>query len=225
MLAKITRPVFFAYTYLSMVRNPNQLDNVFDLIDRLDDLNDGTVPADLAQRPAIRSFLAQPYKKIEIDPDALATLPLGTLGRTYADWMRQRGLSPRSLREKSGDNELARLRNHAVVTHDIWHVVTGFDTDVAGEAGLQAFYLAQNGGGIPLALMSAIMLNTLIYAVEDGDRRMNAIVRGWTLGKRCQPLFGTDWTELWETPLDDVRSQFAIDDLPPNQLSVGHAAA
>ena len=28
-------------------------------------------------------------------------------------------------------------------THDLWHVITGFDTMVAGEIGLQAFHLTQ----------------------------------------------------------------------------------
>ena len=35
------------------------------------------------------------------------------------------------------------VRAHLRETHDVWHPVTGFDTDVAGELGLQAFYLAQ----------------------------------------------------------------------------------
>lgn len=37
-------------------------------------------------------------------------------------------------------------------THDLWHVITGFDTTVVGEIGLQAFHLTQ----FPYPLASAL---------------------------------------------------------------------
>ena len=72
---------------------------------------------------------------------------------------------------------------HMRETHDIWHVATGFGTDVAGELGLQAFYLAQLKAPLSTLLLSVGMLNTFLYAMDDRDWRMRNIVRGWLMGK------------------------------------------
>jgi ubiquinone biosynthesis protein Coq4 len=58
---------------------------------------------------------------------------------------------PRQARSKATVDAILEVTARVLVkrgyeTHDIWHVVTGFHTDVAGELGLQAFYLAQFPG-------------------------------------------------------------------------------
>ncbi|WP_428261483.1 Coq4 family protein [Haliangium sp.] len=209
MLERLTRPILFAYSYLRLVNDPNRLDMVFALIDRIAETE---VPAEIADHPEVRAFLDRPYEPLTIDLDVLSQLPEGSLGRTYADWMKAQGLSPESLARKPGDTEINRFKDHLSSTHDLWHVVLGFDTDVAGEIGLQAFYFAQLDAPVPIALMSAALLNTLLKAREDGARRMSEIVRGWRLGKRCQPLFGTDWASLWTTPVAEVRRRFGVDE-------------
>ena len=53
---------------------------------------------------------------------------------------------------------LLRLRQ----THDIWHLITGFGTDVAGELGLKAFELAQTRRPMALVLLTFGLLKALI---------------------------------------------------------------
>jgi ubiquinone biosynthesis protein Coq4 len=96
-------------------------------------------------------------------------------------------------------------------THDVWHVVTGFSTDVAGELGLQAFYLAQFPATLAGMILLAGFANTLFLNFEDRDARMTAITRGWLLGKRASSLFGVRWSDLWSTPLSEVRAQLHLD--------------
>ena len=103
-----------------------------------------------------------------------------------------------------------RFKLHMERSHDLWHTVLGFDTDVAGELGLQAFTMAQLGSGLGYVILSAAMLNTLFIDPEDGDRRMEAISRGWQLGRRLRPLFGADWATMVTWPIEQVREHFGV---------------
>ena len=75
------------------------------------------------------------------------------------------------------------VRAHMQEVHDIWHVLTGFSTEVAGELGLQAFSLAQVGSPFAAGILTGGLANTLLYAFAERDVRMRAIVRGMAPGK------------------------------------------
>jgi ubiquinone biosynthesis protein Coq4 len=103
------------------------------------------------------------------------------------------------------------VRAHLLEVHDIWHVLTGFGTQVAGELGVQAFSLAQLGSPFAAGIITGGMANTLLFAFPERDVRMRAIVRGWLLGKRARLLFGGTWARMWERPLEEVRAEFELD--------------
>jgi ubiquinone biosynthesis protein Coq4 len=149
--------------------------------------------------------------RLKVDLARLSSLPEGTLGRVYAEELKRRNLDPASIPTLRANTETEFVRAHLYETHDVWHAVTGFGTDVAGELGLQGFYAAQAPGGLPWVLLGLGMLNTAFYGLDDGERRLNAITLGWQIGKQAKPFFGTDWSSLWATPLDDVRRRLGID--------------
>ena len=39
---------------------------------------------------------------------------------------------------------------------------------------------------------------------------MEALTKGWMMGKKAKPLFGIDWNTLWETPIDELRASLNI---------------
>jgi ubiquinone biosynthesis protein Coq4 len=121
------------------------------------------------------------------------------------------GLDPSTMPRRPATTPRDYIVPHLYETHDIWHVVTGSDTDVPGELALQGFYAAQSPSKGPIAIITAAMINTLAYKIDQKDARIEAIVRGWLLGKRAKPLFGVRWNELWASPMDELRSQFSID--------------
>ena len=59
---------------------------------------------------------------------------------------------------------------------------------------------------------------------------MHAMSSGYRAGKAAEPLFGVDWDELWDVPLDEVRARFAVEpagfgvSVEPQAVSVGAAA-
>lgn len=208
MLKKLVHSLQFIQAYARLVHDPNRLDLVFAVVDRTVESH-SELPAAL-RRPEVLEFLSRPRQPLDIDIHVLGMLPEGTLGREVADWFERRGLTPDALARHLEGGDMARFKEHMTRTHDIWHVVTGFDTDVAGELGLQAFYLAQFNSPVAMVLLSAAFLNTFLREREDAARRMDQVTRGWELGKAAKPLVGTDWAALWEKPLTEVRHRFGI---------------
>jgi ubiquinone biosynthesis protein Coq4 len=195
-----------------LIRDPNELDRVFEISDGLasPELLDRVI-AEISENPELAPAFASRTRVGVIDLQALVAYPEGTLARAYGEHMLKNKLDPSAIPALPSSNPREYLRAHLYETHDIWHVATGFDTDVAGELGLQAFYLAQLPMRLAPALLAGGIFNTMLFAWDDRDRRMRAIVRGWLLGRRARALFGVDWAALWNSPLADVRKNLRIE--------------
>ena len=79
-----------------------------------------------------------------IDLSKLRQLPPGTFGYEYASYMLHNQLRPLNISPELEDiaqNNVFALRY--AVTHDMFHVLLGFDTSYAGEIGVLAFAVEQ----------------------------------------------------------------------------------
>jgi len=210
------------WSFVRLVRDPNRLDEVFAFSDQLVGTQSEMLKQmveHVRQTPhGARALQQKPRLVLRLDE--LGAYPQSSLARAYADFLRARGLKPENIPSLAAPDEQSYVRAHLYETHDLWHVVTGFDTDVAGELGLQAFYAAQLPGKLPIALLTMGFINTLLYAWNDRDRRLTSIAHGHTLGKRARSLFGTDWAGLWATPLGEVREQLGLDEATANPLAL-----
>jgi ubiquinone biosynthesis protein COQ4 len=195
-----------------LVRDPDRLDEVFTLADSM--VND-EILADLAKAFAedprgARALIVRP-RIGRIDLGELRQLPEGTLGRAYAEHMIANGLDPSAIPTLASNDPFSFVRAHLYESHDVWHVLTGFGTSVAGELGLQAFGLAQFPSRLAAVLIAGGLLHAVITRFDDRDARMSEIARGWILGKRAQKLFGVAWGEMWTRPLTSIRRELGID--------------
>lgn len=199
--------------FLKLVKDPSKLDEVFNILDSLEAGEDGkAIVEEFHSNPAhadvfrVRPRIGMP------DLEELSRLPEGTLGRVFADEMRARGLDPKNIQQKIDDGTPAGfVFAHLRETHDVWHTATGFDVDVAGELGLQAFYLTQFRAKLALLILALGLLNTFFYAPEDRTRRMDEIARGWQMGRKSRAIFGFDWAAHWNVPLEEVRRKLGLD--------------
>jgi ubiquinone biosynthesis protein Coq4 len=198
------------YKSVVLVKYPTRLDEVIELADSIssDEVMDKFIAHIRKDATGARSLVDFP--RVRIVPDELRALPEGTLGRAYIDFMDGNGLDAADLPTRPATTPQDYVRAHLFETHDIWHVVTGFETHLAGELGLQAFYLAQLPALLAPLLLAIGMANTMIYGFEDKDARMDAIAHGWRLGKQAKGLFGQRWNDLWTTPLAEVRALLGI---------------
>lgn len=101
---------------------------------------------------------------------------------------------------------MMRLRQ----THDLWHVLTGFSTEVQDELGLQAFMFAQTRA--PLA---SILIGAAIFRAGITNHPLTATVfervaYGWRLGSEAKSIFALDWEAHWQTPLETLRQMYDL---------------
>jgi ubiquinone biosynthesis protein Coq4 len=194
-----------------LMKNPDALEEVFALADAL------TTPAHL--RSLVAAIDAEPIAKaalarrLRIRLPALSTLeelPPGSLGFEFAAVMKRRGLDPAHIPRPRSDTPERWVVAHIYDTHDIWHIVTGFDTDIEGEVGLVAFYLAQFPNPTHRALLAGAVTRLWLVEPDKTTDRLQAIVAGWTMGRRARSLLGIDWNERWATPVSEIRESLRL---------------
>jgi ubiquinone biosynthesis protein COQ4 len=210
-MTRLFQLAHLARAFVVLTRDPGRLDAIFDFVeDSYDPEMVGPVVERMRTQPRGALALIQRPRVGEVDLNALGRLPQGTLGRVFAEHMVRRGLDPAALPVLEGESEDEYVLAHLYESHDVWHVVAGFDTDVKGELGLQAFNLAQFPGYVGLLILSAGLLNTLIFAKEQASDRMEEIARGWWLGRRVKSFLGVPWADWWDRPLVEVRADLGV---------------
>jgi ubiquinone biosynthesis protein COQ4 len=150
-----------------------------------------------------------------IDLEKLSQYPQDTFGRQYADHMRENKLKPLNV---SSELEDVAKRNvfalRYVVTHDIFHVLLGFDTSYAGEIGVLAFAAEQN---YSKSLKISLWFAKLLYHILV-PRQIKAIFsnlkKGQELGKKAEFLLGFRFEEHWQEPIEEVRSRLGLPPIP-----------
>ncbi|MGZ3695831.1 MAG: Coq4 family protein [Bdellovibrionota bacterium] len=142
--------------------------------------------------------------------EELAKLPPGTLGYTYAKHMRDNNLDINFYPPVPGASEGAYLQSRGRQTHDIWHVMTGFDTSIPGEIGLQGFTQAQFHSRSPTLITTMFLFHCLFYKPDLLFPTARAFAHGWLMGERARHLFGERFEENWHKDLAQYRQELGI---------------
>jgi ubiquinone biosynthesis protein COQ4 len=173
----------------------------------------------LADRPDLAATIS--------NPSALATMPPGSLGRAFYDAMNVPGGIPGYMLagliysdgffdgyDMPDDARYAIERTRWL--HDLYHVLTGYGTDLAGEGLLIYFQLAyRQKNGFWRAALSANGLGPLLFLRPHvGQRRWRELLREahacGTAARERQPPMYVYWEELLPRPLAEVRQELGI---------------
>src|ERR1700722_6339371 len=104
-----------------LVRNPDRLDEVFELAESMgDNAILSQMAAAFAEDPRGASALVEMPRIGGGDLKELRTLPEGTLGRTFAEHMIANGLDPAAIPTIESHDPLSYVRAHLYETHDVW---------------------------------------------------------------------------------------------------------
>lgn len=166
-------------------------------------------------------YLARPSLLATVsDRAALRALPAGSFGREYAAFMDAAGLDAQGLVEAEQKSEAAtrldgldsdrewfgdRLRD----MHDLWHVLTGYGRDEAGEAANLAFSFAHT----PFRGIALILFGIAVNRPPEGMRRgawLRYLFRAWKRGRSAAWLPPVRYEDLLPHPLEDVRRLLRI---------------
>jgi ubiquinone biosynthesis protein Coq4 len=196
--------------FVSIVKDPNNTNGVFEMAEGFRDARVYQKTIAFAKsRPGCAPMFEQRYVSQTPDVDALARLPEGTLGNAFAQHLRTNNLKPDFYPEIEPNDDLAYMILRMRQTHDIWHTVTGFGTDVAGEVGLQAFGAAQLHNPLASLLVGGGLFQTL-WRGGDADRVMDEVARGWRMGRTAKTFFAQRWEEGWDRPLSQWRKELNV---------------
>lgn len=198
------------YGVLRLARNPANTNYVFMIGNAQDRLAnelrlEGKI-ADPYKDPDIKQLWQDNYHPAKYDLIVLKMLPNYTLGFNYAQHMIDNNLNPDYYKDTVPVSPMHYLRLRIRKTHDIWHLITGFDTSDIGEMGLQGFYMAQftNGQSV-LILAGGIMKSIFSLKYNLLEQYLASFIKGYNQGKLSKSLLPVKWEELWEEDIEQVK--------------------
>lgn len=195
-----------------LMKDPGRLDQVLAFLLAVNIKVIAKRVRDLESTPEGRQILAtQPrIDRTHVDFDALEQLPDGTLGREYVRFLKANGITPDVFAELPdvGDPRAAYMILRMRQTHDLWHVLTGYQPDVPGEILLQAFTHAQTGA--PGSALIALF-GTLRYTMwkKGAITSYRALMNAHRHGKECAFLPTVHWEREWSTPVSELRERLS----------------
>ncbi len=203
--------------FLGLVRDPTQTDLVFKL--------DGAFRKTYSNEQ-IRELipaLSQPdFLKLHadrsnprLDLEQLRKMPERSFGRAVANFLDQRGFNanefPMVGMEDPVDFLISRMRQ----SHDLWHVLGEYETNVEDELALQAFTFAQLRAPLSPLIVAAGLVHIIANRPTDAIAAFEGIVEGWNRGNQCKSLVAFRWENEWETDLETIRQRL---ELPPRSI-------
>lgn len=212
------RPLKAFRHFRKLIQDKEDTEQVFHIFENLprkgfmDDAR-AFVTSDFGQKLMER----EPYLPDLLDDHAwIDALPEGSVGHAYVTFMRREGLSAAGLvaeSEKMGrpqyDDQVQWYSNRLRDTHDLFHVLTGYNRDALGEASLLAFTYSQNPG-LGVIFISFMGCRTIAKHAPKGARVMDCFWEGKRNGAAAQKIIQQDIIALMHEPLDAARQRLGI---------------
>jgi ubiquinone biosynthesis protein COQ4 len=194
--------------FLTMLVEEDDLEIVRNLSSALIDTPAFDLTVKHLQRDRVSAELIEErYLSPPHDLDVLLQYPKDSLGYIYASTMRKKGFDPDLYSYLTVDSDASYVEARLGQTHDIWHIVTGFDTSSIDEIGLQAFHLSQFPYPLATMLVANSLMSSTLFAPQELPVLLNAIALGWQMGTQVKPFFAQKWEEAWEKPLQEWRNE------------------
>lgn len=153
------------------------------------------------------------------DDEYLATLPVGSVGHAYREFLTTNRLDAgiydegeivRPLAEKNNwDEDYYYYIVRVTALHDVLHVLTGYGPDLAGEVNVIGFTCGQQEPAVPLSQIGYGMAAVIPGASFRHKLRVyrEAVERG----RRADKLGVAPWEDLLDRPLVEVRSLLGVE--------------
>ncbi len=198
--------------------DPNRTDLVGEFIASLTGASFGELFEKVWSDPVGRRILEEgrDLRAALSDRAALASMPAGSLGRTYFEWTQARDFDAEGIadvitqvpRDLHGPAEVMAAR--VVDMHDLWHVLNGWDSDIHGEIHLLGYSYAQLGSLAWLLLALLGNGGLALLGRYDGTLYLADAIRR---GRKAALLAAVEWETMLPLPLDEVRLRLGVE--PP----------
>jgi ubiquinone biosynthesis protein COQ4 len=215
------RPFHAFVSAVKLILNKEDTRQVFEVVTALSRGSARRLFERFISTPYGRRVVTEPVKLEEIlgDFPRLRAMPAGSLGRAYVAFMDDAGFTPQGLIDAAGEAgvgmteypELAEFRRvftHLEVSHDLWHVITGYGRDPVGEICNLVFTRRQTKNpGLKLIIamgIAAIKLERWSMPV------LKATKEAARLGDNVDFLLQHDVEALLARPLGEARAELGF---------------
>ncbi|CAN7223143.1 Coq4 family protein [Brevundimonas sp. LjRoot202] len=163
-----------------------------------------------------QAFLREELAHKLDDPVWLARFQPGTVGATYRAFREARGFTADGLAEVEREVVPFIDAPHPVVwysrrlrdVHDVWHILTGYQTDALGEACVVAFSYGQTRN-----LGFAFIGWGAAREIQRENRSVparRAVLQAWRHGRAARWLPALDYEALFAEPLETARARLNL---------------
>ncbi len=183
-----------------------------------------------AEHPLGRKLLAERPRRdlnaLLVDRPALEAMSKGSFADAYLDYMGAEGMGSASyfleaagLDDKAAqfgwsDDQLWFVKRMAN-SHDIFHVVSGYDRSIIGEVGVDAY----TAGHMPMLPLRLFLAYLLLLKPSSPIGWTSYVLRCYRHGRETPPLSCVDWEAILELPLEEARRQMnvkSLDEIHPS---------
>lgn len=206
----------FVQAFLSLAANPNdgELSWYFrleEVMKRLDEAQTADYIEKLRLNCGMAEMISQRYVGPQIKLEVLKNeCAPGTLGHAYYHHMTKNGIPAYDYSAYEVPDDASYIKLRKMQTHDIWHVVTGYNVDLLGELALQGFCHGQGPTVYQTLLLLALILHFATIKVTELSIALEAVFEGWQRGRAAHPLWAVRWEELWHRPLAEIQAEYNI---------------
>ncbi len=145
----------------------------------------------------------------------LAGCPAGSLGEAFYRLIVDNNFDLEVLdRDALGLATLAPpldyLNTRMLQTHDLWHIVAGYQTTKLHEVAISGFQMAQFGHGYSAVFLALIATTAALGSAEFFTMLMDTILSAWVHGRRTPPMLLIPWEQVWDESTEQIRSRFGV---------------
>lgn len=215
------RPLHALVSVWRLIRNKEDTRQVFEVVQSLSGRSGKQLYQRFTSTPYGRRVVTEPVRLEDIlgDREKLRAYPEGSVARVYLEFMEGENLTPDGLldaAEEAGIDfrgetqfpEFRRLFLHLDVSHDLWHVLTGYGRDALGELCNLVYTRAQTRNpGFKFIVMIGFLAQKL---EQPGAPISKALAEAKRNARASEWVLEHDVEELLAMPLAEARARLNI---------------
>lgn len=215
------RPLHAFLSVLRLIGNKEDTRQVFEIVQAMSGDSSKRLFKRFTDSAYGRRVVTEPVKLEDLlgDREALRAYPQGSLARAYLAFMEGENLTPEGLRAAAEEAdidydaypefaEMMRLFLHLQVSHDLWHVLSGYGRDALGELCNLVFTRQQtkNPGFRLIVLIGGIAVKLDDWSVPT----IKALREAGRNARKTEWILEYDVEELLALPLAEARARLKI---------------